>query len=80
MTKRGTQTLTYDASGRVATVVTGTATEQSLYTADGTLLMRWGGSDGASLFLRSTTLRTKSGKTPAAAGNSGRQNRLRRRC
>jgi RHS repeat-associated protein len=63
MTKRGTQTLTYDASGRVATVVTGTTTEQSLYDADGQLLMRWGGSDGASLFLGSTTVRITAGVT-----------------
>lgn len=62
-TTKGAQTLTYDQSGRVATVQSGSTTEQSLYTADGALLMRWGGSDGASLFAGDTILRSKSGVT-----------------
>ena len=61
MTTRGAQTLTFDQSGRVSTVKTGSTTERSLYTADGSLLMRWGGSDGASLFMGDTILRNKSG-------------------
>jgi len=63
MTGRGTQTLSYDDAGRLATATDATGTEKSLYTADGALLMRWGGTDGASLFLGDTTLRTKAGVT-----------------
>lgn len=63
MTTRGSQTLTYDQSGRVSTVVSGGATEKSLYAADGSLLMRWGGADGASLYLGETILKSKAGVT-----------------
>ena len=58
MTKRAGQTLTYDGSGRVSSIADGTTTENSIYTADGQLLLRWGASDGASLFLGDTVLRT----------------------
>ncbi|WP_141892291.1 RHS repeat-associated core domain-containing protein [Microbacterium kyungheense] len=73
MTARDGQTLTYDEAGRLATVVAGSVTEKSLYTADGTLLLRWGGADGASLFLGDTVLRDKGGvktgiRTYTAAG------------
>ncbi|WP_181905760.1 RHS repeat-associated core domain-containing protein [Microbacterium bovistercoris] len=57
MTTRAGQAVTYDESGRVSSVVDGTKTEKSIYTADGQLLLRWGGSDGASLFLGDTVLR-----------------------
>lgn len=62
-TGRDGQTLTYDDAGRLATVTAGAATEKSLYTADGSLLMRWGGADGASLFMGDTVLRSKAGVT-----------------
>ncbi|WP_353115078.1 putative toxin [Microbacterium sp.] len=58
MTKRAAQTVTYDQSGRLSSVVDGASTEKSIYSADGQLLIRYGGSDGASLFLGDTTVRT----------------------
>lgn len=57
MSQRGSQSLTYDDSGRLSTVTTGTSTEKSIYSADGQLLIRYGGTDGASLFLGDTILR-----------------------
>jgi len=61
MSKRGAQTLGYDDSGRLSSVVDGANTEKSIYTADGDLLLRYGGSDGASLFLGSTVVRDVNG-------------------
>lgn len=61
MTNRGSQSLAYDEGGRLSTVTSGSVTERSIYDADGALLMRYGGPDGASLFLESTTLRNVSG-------------------
>ncbi|KJL45257.1 RHS repeat-associated core domain-containing protein [Microbacterium trichothecenolyticum] len=62
-TGRDGQTLTYDEAGRLGSVTAGSSTEKSLYTADGTLLMRWGGTDGASLFLGDTVVRNTAGVT-----------------
>ena len=62
-TGRDGQTIAYDETGRLSSVTAGSSTEKSLYTADGTLLMRWGGTDGASLFLGDTTVRNKAGVT-----------------
>ncbi|MGN7979446.1 RHS repeat-associated core domain-containing protein [Microbacterium sp. 22195] len=61
MSKRGGQVLGYDDSGRLASVVDGSSAEKSIYTADGDLLLRYGGSDGASLFLGSTIVRDVAG-------------------
>ncbi|MGN7979444.1 RHS repeat-associated core domain-containing protein [Microbacterium sp. 22195] len=61
MSKRGAQVLGYDDSGRLASVVDGSSAEKSIYTADGDLLLRYGGSDGASLFLGSTIVRDVAG-------------------
>ncbi|MFB7842848.1 hypothetical protein [Microbacterium sp. NPDC056052] len=56
-------TVSYDESGRLKQVGTGTTAEKSIYTADGQLLLRYGGADGASLFLGDTILRSKAGVT-----------------
>ena len=56
-------TVAYDESGRLKQVGTGTTAEKSIYTADGQLLLRYGGADGASLFLGDTILRNKAGAT-----------------
>ncbi|WP_139168294.1 hypothetical protein [Microbacterium azadirachtae] len=54
--------MTYDESGRLKQVGTGTTAEKSIYTADGQLL-RYGGVGGASLFLGDAILRNKAGVT-----------------
>ncbi|MCE4026914.1 RHS repeat-associated core domain-containing protein [Microbacterium sp. Au-Mic1] len=56
-------TVAYDESGRLKQIGTGTTAEKSIYTADGQLLLRFGGLDGASLFLGDTILRNKAGVT-----------------
>jgi len=73
MTSRAAETLSYDSEGRLAATTDGSTTERSIYTADGELLLRWGGTDGSSLFVGDTTLRTKDGistgvRTYTAAG------------
>lgn len=67
-TGRPGQTLTYDALGRVSEVVTGSATQSNVYTADGVLLMRTETGVGTTLFLGITELTSSDAPTPVVSG------------
>lgn len=61
------QTLTYDATGRLATVITGATTQSSVYDASGQLLLQSDGTSGSTLFLGDTEIHLNAGSsTPSA--------------
>lgn len=65
-TGRPGQTLTYNEIGKVSAVTTGSATQTSVYNADGSLLLRVSSVEGASLFLGDTTLTQAAGSSVVA--------------
>jgi RHS repeat-associated protein len=64
-TSRPGQTLTYDATGKVASATEGTDTENNVYSASGNLLLQTDSGTGSTLFLGDTELHVAHGSTTA---------------
>ncbi|MCS5733871.1 RHS repeat domain-containing protein [Herbiconiux daphne] len=67
MTSRPGQSLTYDATGKLATVTVGTATQSNIYDSSGTLLMQTDSKTGTTLFLDGTDLHIGPGTAGVSA-------------
>jgi RHS repeat-associated protein len=67
MTSRPGQTLTYDATGKLATVTAGTATQSNIYDSSGTPLMQTETTTGTTLFLDGTDVHIGPGTTGVSA-------------
>lgn len=66
MTTRPGQTVTFDASGKATKVVSGSVTQNTVYNADGSILLRTNTSEGASLFVGDTVLTQAPGSSVVA--------------
>lgn len=66
-TSRPGQSLTWDESGKLSTVMVGGVTQSRVYDADGNVLLQWDVQTGAKLFLSETELTIAPGATAASA-------------